>query len=84
MYVVSSNSDITTNQALNTAVVGRKFVPLIHIRSSEVACGQVHLCEFRGKFSSLDGGSEPAGRLDMKGFRGLEVFWRAQGVQINK
>ena len=32
MYVVSSNPDLTTNQALNTAEVGRKFVSLIHIR----------------------------------------------------
>ena len=36
--------------------------------------------KFRGKFSSLDGGSEPACRLDLKGFGGLEVFSRAQGV----
>ena len=36
------------------------------------------------KKTSLDGGSEHACRLDMKGFGGLEVFWRAQGVQTNK
>ena len=36
------------------------------------------------KKTLLDGGSEPACRLDMKGFGGFEVFWRAQGVQTNK